>query len=84
MRHTHEVLEGLQNLLAGMETAESSESGFILTGKDSYLDSYRASIASSEQIETNVRNLTVDNPVQQRHFSELDRIARQKSNSLRE
>ena len=78
VRHTHEVLENLQNLLTGMETAESSARGFILTGKDVYLDSYRASIASSEQIETNVRNLTVDNQVQQRQLSELDRTARQK------
>jgi PAS domain S-box-containing protein len=78
VRHTHEVLENLQNLLAAMETAESGARGFILTGNDSYLESYRSSIASSDQIEANVRNLTVDNPVQQRHFSDLDRIGRQK------
>ena len=78
MRHTHEVLENLQNLLAAMETAESGARGFILTGNDSYLESYRSSIASSDQIETTVRNLTADNPVQKRHFSDLDRIAQQK------
>ncbi len=78
VRHTHEVLEGLQNLLGAMETAESGARGFILTGNDSYLESYSSSIASSDQIETNVRNLTADNPVQQRHFSNLDRIAQQK------
>src|SRR6202042_1592006 len=36
------------------------------------------SIARCVQIEASVRTLTADNPVQQRHLSDLDRIARQK------
>ena len=78
VRHTHEVLEGLQNLVAAMETAESGARGFLLTANDSCLESYRSSIASADQIETNLRTLTADNPVQQRHLSDLHRLAREK------
>jgi PAS domain S-box-containing protein len=78
VRHTHEVLENLQNLLAEVQSTESSYRGFALTGKESYLDSYRASILSAEQGETTVRNLTVDNPKQQILIATLERLAAQK------
>src|SRR6266849_1595632 len=64
VRHTHEVLERLQNLLAAMRSIESSYRGFALTGKESYLESCRAGILSTEQGEATLRNLTADNPKQ--------------------
>src|SRR5580704_2243706 len=57
VRHTHEVLEELQNLLVAMQSIESSYRGFAWTGKESYLESYRASVVSVEQGEATVRNL---------------------------
>jgi len=78
VRHTHEVLEKLQNLLAAMQSIESSYRGFALTGKESYLDSYRASIASAEQGEAAVRNLTGDNPKQEILVPTLERMTAQK------
>src|SRR6202022_1641769 len=65
VRHTHEVLERLQDLLSAMRSIESSYRGFALTGKESYLESYRSSIASAQQGEAAVRNLTGDNPKQE-------------------
>ncbi len=78
VRHTHEVLESLADLLTSMQNLESSARGFVLTGKESYLESYRASILQSQQDETIVANLTVDNPVQQRQIPALERLAAQK------
>jgi len=78
VRHTHEVLEDLQNLLSATGSIESSYRGFALTGKESYLDSYRASLLSAEQDETTVRNLTMDNPKQQILIPTLERLAAQK------
>jgi PAS domain S-box-containing protein len=54
-----------------METVESSYRGFVITGDENSLQAYRAAIARSEQAETNIRNLTVDNPVQQRRIPSL-------------
>jgi PAS domain S-box-containing protein len=78
VRHTHEVLESLQNLLFAIQGVESSYRGFALTGNDFYIESYRASILGTEQDETTVRNLTADNPEQQRQLPALKRLAAQK------
>jgi PAS domain S-box-containing protein len=78
VRHTHVVLENLQDLRWAIESMESSYRGFALTGKESYLESYRASILSAQQDEAAVRNLTVDNPEQQRRLPALERLVAQK------
>ena len=77
-RHTHDVLEKLQNLLSAIQSIESSYRGFALTGKESYLESFRASIGRAEQAESTTRRLTVDNPEQQILISTLERLAAQK------
>jgi PAS domain S-box-containing protein len=78
VRHTHEVLESLQDLQAAMLNLESSARGFVLTGRESYLNSYRANVTLAQEEETIVRNLTADNPTQQRQIPVLDRFAVQK------
>ena len=78
VRHTHEASENIHDLRFAMESIESSYRGFALTGKESYLESYRASILSAEQHEATVRNLTADNPEQQRQLPALERLAAQK------
>jgi PAS domain S-box-containing protein len=78
VRHTHEILENLADLLTSMQNLESSARGFVLTGKETYLESYRASILRAEQEKTIVANLTVDNSVQQRQIPILEKLAAQK------
>ena len=46
VRHSHEVIENLQDLLLAMEGIESSDRGFVLTGEESYLEPFRASTGS--------------------------------------
>ncbi len=77
VRHTHEVLEDLQNLLGAMEGVESSANGFILTGDESYLKTYRANILRTQQYQTVVGDLTFDNPTQQRQIPNLEKLAAQ-------
>jgi diguanylate cyclase (GGDEF)-like protein/PAS domain S-box-containing protein len=78
VRHTHEVLEKLQDLISAMQAAESGTRGFLLTGQESFLESYRANMARAEQDETTVRNLTADNPTQQRQIPNLERLSAEK------
>jgi CHASE3 domain sensor protein len=78
VRHSHEVLETLQELLFAVQSIEASSRGFVLTGEESYLESYRADLVSAEQHEAAVRNLTLDNPEQQRHLPALEGLAAQK------
>jgi signal transduction histidine kinase len=74
VRHTHEVLASLQDLRFDMNSIETSYRGFLLTNNGSYIESYRAGIASAKREEATVRNLTVDNPVQQRRLPELESL----------
>jgi PAS domain S-box-containing protein len=46
----------------------------VLTGEESYLDTYRASVVGLLQHEATVRDLTVDNPVQQRLLPALEQL----------
>ena len=78
VRHTHEVLESLQDLLAAMQTVESNARGYLLTGDESFLDVYRAGIAKMGQEQIIVRNLTMDNAVQQHRLDALATLAAQK------
>src|ERR1700723_582481 len=75
VRHTHEVLENLQDLDGAMETFESSYRGFVITGEENSLQAYRAAIARSEQAQANIRDLTVDNSVQQLRIRNLMNMA---------
>jgi PAS domain S-box-containing protein len=71
-QHSREVLEALYNVRLDVGNIESSYRGFILTGDDTYLDSYRASIPSVTRDEASVRDLTLDNRVQQRQLPALE------------
>jgi PAS domain S-box-containing protein len=78
VRHTDQVLEKLQDLLAAIQTVESSARGYLLTGDESFLEVYRAGIAKTEKDQTIVRNLTADNAGQQRRLDALAMLAAQK------
>ena len=75
VRHTHLVIENLQDLSLAMETAESSSREFVLTGNESDLNPYRASVLKAEQDQATLRALTADNPAQQIHFPAIEALA---------
>src|SRR5580704_1553339 len=75
VRHTHEVIENLQDLAAAMQTIEADYRGFVITGDENSLQSYRPAIARSEQAQANIRDLTVDNSVQQLRIRSLMNLA---------
>jgi PAS domain S-box-containing protein len=78
VQHTHEVLEQLHDLQSGMQSLESSYRGFVLTGNESYILSYRAGSASAKQAEATVGYLTADNAVQQRQLPALEKLMAEK------
>ena len=75
VQHTHEVLENLGELELAMETITSSVRGFVLVKDESYLDRYHVARLSLERHTSAIRDLTVDNPLQQRRISDLERLA---------
>src|SRR5208282_1710690 len=78
VRHTDEVLEKLQGLIAAMDTAESNARGYLLTGNESFLVVYRIGVADTEKDLAIVRNLTVDNAEQQHRLDALQTLTTRK------
>src|ERR1700722_17826254 len=75
VRHTHDVLESLEGLRSAVSGVESSSRGFALTGKESYVESCRASVAAARQYMAAIGQLTLDNQLQQSRLPELERLA---------
>jgi diguanylate cyclase (GGDEF)-like protein/PAS domain S-box-containing protein len=78
VNHTHEVLESIQDLAFTVQGVESNSHGFALTGKESYLDAYRAGKVRVAQDQAAIRRLTLDNPEQQRQIPLLESLIAQK------
>jgi len=78
VRHTHRVLETLQDLMLSAEEVDSSAREYGLTGEANYLQRYKASRRSVEQDQTTLRHLTADNPDQQPLLAGLEWLTSQK------
>ena len=60
VRHTHEVLGNLQELLFDVASVDASTRGFVLTGEETYLESFPAGVSSVKQRLSTLQNLTLD------------------------
>jgi PAS domain S-box-containing protein len=78
VRHSHEVIENLQSYLSAMQAVETNYREFVITGSERSLKGYRDGILRCEQAETNLRDLTVDSPIQQGRLATLGKLAHQK------
>lgn len=69
--HTHRVQNRLADLSAAMLEVVAGQRGFVITGDDRFLENYDQAIRSLDGIVADLRQLTADNPDQQRN---LDRV----------
>src|ERR1700730_13166440 len=72
VRHTHEVLAGLDGLLSGLKDAETGQRGYVITGAPRYLVRYNTARNVLDQKLKHVRDLTSDNPIQQERVQALE------------
>lgn len=70
--HTYKVKGELDATFSNLVDAETGQRGFLITGVDSYLDPYNAAIATVNDHLKSVRDLTLDNPAQQRSLAALE------------
>jgi methyl-accepting chemotaxis protein len=71
VRHTHEVINGLDEVLSSMKDAETGQRGYIITGETRYLEPYRGAHDEIDQKLKSLRELTSDNPHQQQRLTDL-------------
>jgi PAS domain S-box-containing protein len=74
VRHTHDVLDSIQDLNLALEGVESASRGFALTGKATNLDKYGQSVSRAKEDVAAIHALTADNPTQQVHFPHIETL----------
>ncbi|BBF72647.1 two-component system sensor histidine kinase/response regulator (plasmid) [Sphingomonas bisphenolicum] len=84
IRHTHEVLIALDDVLSTAKDAETGQRGYLLTGTNAYLEPYRTAVAALPARLAALKTLTADNPVQQASLGPLNRHIDAKLAELRE
>jgi methyl-accepting chemotaxis protein len=82
--HSHQVLEKLDAIVAGLKEQEAGIRGFALTGQEEHLEGYRAARPQIAEALSAVSTLTADNPKQQARIPELRRLLQQKTDSMAE
>ncbi len=76
--HTHGVLERLTMLLSLMQDAETGGRGYVITGRDEFLEPSRAALVPIGRAVKELRELTADNPRQQRQLDLLEPLIKSK------
>ena len=69
--HTNQVLNEFGQILICTVDAETGMRGFVVTGQDNYLEPYNNTISKVPEHFDKLKELTQDNPVQQRNIAEL-------------
>ncbi|MGA7625834.1 MAG: CHASE3 domain-containing protein, partial [Candidatus Acidiferrales bacterium] len=71
-KHTYEVLRTLDETVARLVDAETGQRGYLLTGDEAYLEPYRQAIKNLDQVTGHLKDLTFDNPNQQKRIETLE------------
>jgi signal transduction histidine kinase len=73
--HTHRVLDGIEKVDRLMSGAQAEERGYLLTGRRAHLSRLHAMSSDVSSELGHLRELTSDNPVQQRRLDTLQSLA---------
>ncbi|MEX2221627.1 MAG: CHASE3 domain-containing protein [Candidatus Rokuibacteriota bacterium] len=82
--HTHEVLGKLEEVLSTLKDAETGQRGYLLTGERPYLEPHDQAVARLQTQLVQLRQLTIDNPVQTAHVLKLEQLAARRLALLRQ
>lgn len=72
VQHTALVLQKTEHLYLILKDAESAQRGYVITGNDSYLTPFTSALSEYKMDLTELRQLTSDNPVEQKNLDELE------------
>ncbi|MEI7976578.1 MAG: CHASE3 domain-containing protein [Betaproteobacteria bacterium] len=72
--HTHLVLEHIDDVFSALQDAEIGGRGFIITGDESFLKPYQNAEIKIVSLVNDLRELTADNPSQQKRIAQAEPI----------
>jgi len=74
VNHTNLVIRELEATISILKDAETGQRGYLLTGKEEFLEPYNGAYKKAEETLTNVKKLTADNPTQQANADKLQNV----------
>ncbi|WNZ27834.1 PAS domain S-box protein [Leptolyngbya sp. NK1-12] len=72
VNETYRVLSQLEQTLSTLKDAETGGRGYVITGKENYLEPYRDAVTRINQQLEGLRQLTSDDPLQQQRLQALE------------
>ena len=82
--HTQEVLSNLEKVLSQLVDAETGQRGYLLTGKEYYLEPFNSANKAIKLNINNLRKLTLDNYAQQQKIDTVNTLVTIKMAELKE
>ena len=70
--HSYKVLNALKSMISSVQDAETGQRGFLLTGKERYLEPFYYAEKKIDQDLITLFELTLDNPIQQQRLKLLE------------
>ena len=80
--HTRRVMVRLERTAYALKDAETAERGYLLTADAGYLRPYESAVAQVREHLSRLRELTLDNPEQQRRLAEFGTLVQAKLDEL--
>lgn len=74
VNHTNTVINKLENVMSVLKDGETGERGFLLTGETEFLAPYNGTSEKINRLLEEIRELTIDNPVQTQTIEQLREI----------
>jgi methyl-accepting chemotaxis protein len=84
VRHTHEVINGLDEVVSAVKDGETGQRGYVITGEARYLEPYQGAREVVDQKLKHLGELTADNPIQQQRLATLEPFVSSKFAELQE
>jgi methyl-accepting chemotaxis protein len=82
--HTHQVLEHVAEVLSLLKDAETGQRGYVITADEAFLDPYLSGTSNVHTVVKELRELTADNPNQQKRIDEAEPLIAAKLAELKQ
>lgn len=78
VNHTNEVIIGTESMISYVKDAETGQRGYIITLDPVFLEPYNKALEQSKTALANVKDLTVDNHIQQNNLTEAKALVEER------
>ena len=72
--HTNHIINKLENVISALKDAETGQRGFLLTGKERFLEPYTGSLPKAYSLISEIKGLSAENDLQTQSAEQLRQL----------